>query len=192
MELMPCFAEHRAAKEGLLVGRLLTGYGELEICILNCFVATQYQIDGPIRDLFSERGELNRLRTARELLSEDYQNASLGTEISDALEDMDYCRTIRNQYAHCAWYWESEDGLCLVNLEELAREPVLIHRATVNRKPITIALLLEQEAFFGYVKSILMHLENAYKAWDRNKASPNRAPYTSPRPIRPERPPLYA
>ena len=76
-----------------------------------------------------------------------------------ALANLDWCREIRNQYAHCNWGWEDEKGLFFVNLEELALHPQKIDKLMINERRIDVALLRQQENFFFYVKETFYYLK---------------------------------
>src|SRR5215470_12660284 len=169
MSLMPCFEANQAQAEGMVIGRLLAGYGELEVLLLACRIAAEGMVDLPVRELFSSRGEKRRLVTATAILRSDYTRAGLIGDLQQASDDLDWCRQIRNQYSHCQWYWTTQDGLCFVNLEELAKQPTFILDLTAGRHPISRSLLEDQEAFFLYVKECLMYLETSYKDWDRRQ-----------------------
>jgi hypothetical protein len=62
MTLMPCFGPHQAPAEGMLIGRLLAGYGELEVSMCSCLIAIEGQFDTPIRQLFNERSAEKRIK----------------------------------------------------------------------------------------------------------------------------------
>jgi hypothetical protein len=155
----------------VFLGRLLTGYGELELQMCSCLIAVEGIFDVPIRTIFSKsvRAE-QRIRIAKRVLKSDFANAGLLADLSRAMTDLNWCREIRNQYSHCHWYWTPREGLCFVNLEELARQPTTISSLMAIRHPIDVALLTAQEEYFWYVKQCFMHLEAAYKAWDRTQA----------------------
>ena len=169
MSLMPCFDANQAKAEGIIVGRLLAGYGELELQLCDCRIAVENIFDLPVRELFSERGEKKRLKIAKAKLQHDYAKAGLINELLQALDDPDWCRQIRNQYSHCHWYLTSNEGLCFVNLEELATQPYTILKVTAGRHPITLPLLEAQESFFWYVKQCFVYLGDAYRDWDRQQ-----------------------
>jgi hypothetical protein len=171
MTLMPCFVhEGEAYKEGIIVGRLLAGYGEIEMAICACIIeqTPSYDFDTPVRRLFSERGELKRIGNARAELVIPFQSVNLHAEITEALDDMDWCRRIRNQYAHCQWYWTSHEGLCFVDLEALAKQATPITELTKNKLPVTLNLLQEQWEFFEYVFNTFDYLRWEYRT-RRNK-----------------------
>jgi hypothetical protein len=55
--IIPCFSEHQAETEGKIIGRLLAGYGELELSMCACLAAVTNNLDGAIKTLFRGRGE---------------------------------------------------------------------------------------------------------------------------------------
>jgi hypothetical protein len=60
--IIPCFSEHQAEAEGKIIGRLLAGYGELELEM--CVAAvTNNNLDGAIK-IFRVRGGENRITAA--------------------------------------------------------------------------------------------------------------------------------
>src|SRR5436309_2281642 len=101
MSLMPCFKPSEAQAEGIILGRLLAGYGELELEMCGCLIAVEGQLDFPIKQIFNERRADNRIKLAKKLLSLDYTKATLQVELIEALADLDWCRKLRNQFAHC-------------------------------------------------------------------------------------------
>jgi hypothetical protein len=117
--------------------------------------------------------------------------AGLIGDLVQTFDDLDWCRQIRNQYAHCQWYWTQQDGLCFVNLEELAQQPTtILNDLTAGRHSIDLALLNAQEAFFWYVKECLMHLGDTYRDWDRQQGSvAGPVIYVHPKPQVVARPP---
>jgi hypothetical protein len=194
MSLMPCFKPGEAYEEGIIIGRLLAGYGEIEMTMCGCLVAVERIFDLPIRTIFGERGAKERIKTARRELQSDYANAGLSAELIEVLSDMEWCRQIRNQYSHCQWYWTAQDGLCFVNLEEVAHQPTMIIDPTANRHPVDVSLLEAQENFFWYVKEFFTHLASAYRTWDQTRvrggaAGPPTLVYA--RPPKVTRPPAH-
>jgi hypothetical protein len=184
--LMPCFEATQAFVESIPLGQILAGYGELELSMCQCLVVTKgYTFDGPIREVFGKRGAEARIREIKKLLLADYTNAGLDADLVEVLDDMDWCREIRNQYAHCHWYWTQSEGLCFVNLEELAKQPTSIENLTGTRHPIKLPLLKEQEAFFDYVKETLWYLADAYLGWIAHPLAPKRPRVKPPKVVRP-------
>jgi hypothetical protein len=68
--IMPCF--DRYPEEGDVVGRLLAGYGELEIELCNCVAALSGNLDDAIKALFSQQGESRRINNADAMARNDY------------------------------------------------------------------------------------------------------------------------
>jgi hypothetical protein len=149
MSLMPCFKSGEAFDEGVILGRLLAGYGELELEMCSCLIAVEGIFDFPIRTIFNKGvGAERRIKIAKRTLKSDFANAGLLADLMRALTDLNWCREIRNQYSHCHWYWTAREGLCFVNLEELARQPTPISSLMANRHPIDVPLLTAQEDYF--------------------------------------------
>jgi hypothetical protein len=191
MTLMPCFGPHQAPAEGMLIGQILAGYGELEVAMCACIIAVEGQFDLPIRKLFNERSAEKRIKDSKKALTLKYTKAGLHIELAETLQDMEWCRKIRNQYAHCQWSWTSQDGLCFVNLEELAKQPKQIARLMDNRHSIDVKLLDTQEEYFNYVKERFTQLETAYQAWDRARSAPRLTTFVFPMPPKIARPPAH-
>jgi hypothetical protein len=168
---MPCFSCTQAYAEGIIIGRLLAGYGDIEVEMCACLIAVKGTFDIPIRTLFGKSGADNRLKVAKKALQSNFANAHLLADLTEALADMNWCRQIRNQYSHCQWFWDSATRtLNFVNLEELAKQPNQILLVTANKHPIDVPLLQRQEGYFWYVKQCFMYLSSAYHAWDQARA----------------------
>jgi len=139
--------------EGAIVGRLLAGYGELELELCQCVAAVTGNIDDVIRKLFNVRGEKRRIESADDLARAPYTKAGLGVESSTLVNDMHYCRKLRNQYAHCQWYGTSHDGFAFVNLEEVSKLHTTIFPLESHRCLVDATLLQQQETFSNMFRS---------------------------------------
>jgi hypothetical protein len=193
MSLMPCFGPKQAFAEGIVLGRLLAGYGELEVALCGCLVAVEGILDIPIRKIFGKPGAERRIKIAGVALQSDFSSAGLVADLTQALDDMNWCREVRNQYSHCQWYWTAR-GLCFVNLETLAKTPTQILSVMGDRCPIDVVLLTTQEDYFFYVKECLMYLETAYCAWDRARSrggATGPPSFVHPKPSKMARPLLH-
>lgn len=194
MSLMPCFDQKQAYAESIVLARLLAGYGEIELQMCMCLVAVEGQIDTPIRQVFGKTGAERRIKICKKALRNDYDKANLTADLQAALSDLEWCRQIRNQYAHSSWFWTAPTGLCFVNLEEVANQPTTINSALTNRHRIDVPLLQAQEDFFWYVKQYLMYLETAYKTWNKAQSRGGaRGPqgFIYPKPTKIARPPKH-
>ncbi len=141
-------------EEGLIVGRLLTGYTTIEYQLCMCAGMGGAGVAKAITEIFSKRGETRRVKTIAPLLGgAGYAAAGLGAEFDEAIEDMLLCVTIRNQYAHCIWHDANEGRLIFAHMEEIAAptgpgpDPI-----NLTFHYVDASLLNEQEAFFAYVK----------------------------------------
>jgi hypothetical protein len=193
---MPCFQPDQAFTEGVVLGRILAGYGELELTMCECVIETKRLmneniLDLPIRDIFGKRGAEQRIKIAKKSLLAEYTKANLQTELVETLKDMEWCRLIRNQYAHCHWYWTQQEGLCFVNLEELAEQPSEILELMSNRHPIDVPLLYAQESFLNYVKESFTHLASAYRAWNQRRSALRPSIHVFEKPSKLARPLLH-
>jgi hypothetical protein len=159
--IMPCF--NRFPKEGDIIGRLLAGYGELELEMSACVAAVTNDLDSAIKALFGVRGEQRRIKTADSMMKASYVSAGLGSKYKRTIANMDWCRTVRNQYAHCSWYDTTAEGLCFVDLERTAKLKRKIASVTAHRHPVDAALLKRQETYFKYVQKCFWHLAEAYR-----------------------------
>jgi hypothetical protein len=160
--IMPSF--DRYPSEGNSIGRMLAGYGELELEMCACVAAATNDLDAAIKKLFGTRGELKRIRAADGMMKASYEAAGLGAKYRRTMANMDWCRTVRNQYAHCNWYDTSAEGLCFVDLEHTASLKRKLRMVTKHRHPIDAPLLSGQEAYFRYVQKCFWYLAEAYEA----------------------------
>ena len=150
--LVPAFRAF--PEEGLIVGRLLTGYTEIEYQLCMCAGMGGGDVAKAITEIFSKRGETRRVKTiAPRLGRAGFAAVRLGTEFDEAIEDMLLCVTIRNQYAHCIWHDANEGRLIFAHMEEIAAptgpgpDP-----SNLTFHYVDVGLLNEQEAFFAYVQ----------------------------------------
>jgi hypothetical protein len=159
--IIPAFRD--ATEEGNLVGRLLAGYSELEVEMLGCAIEVTHDTDASVRALYGTRGEFNRIKTMRKLTEAAFVKAGFGRTYAATMDDMDWCRTIRNEYAHCQWYYTPQEGLCFVHLEDLARGSAKIDSLMNAKLPVDAKLLSQQEAFFKYVQKCFWYLGEQYR-----------------------------
>jgi hypothetical protein len=160
--VMPSFDS--AKREGSLIGRLLAGYGELELEMAACAMAANDEdVDMVIKKLFLTRGEYNRIVAGDKLMKPQFEAAQLGKIYARTIKNMHFCRDLRNQYAHCNWHYTATEGLSFVDLERVAKWPRRIKQITRYRRPLSVELLERQEAYFRYVQKCFWYLAEAYK-----------------------------
>jgi hypothetical protein len=157
MLLMPAF--HRFQPEAEIIGRLLAGYGELELLLgLAAGVSLGDEWLGP-KTIFRVRSEANRIQIADSLTRGSYEKAKLAPEYADMLGAMRHCLKIRNQFAHCHWADHYEGGLFFTNLEDAASAAKGFEYDWLH---IDLALLQTHESYFMYAMECLWHLPNAF------------------------------
>lgn len=190
---MPSFVDVKGnpREEATIVGRLLAGYGELELSMCGCIAKIPgYDIHSGIKEIFGNKGAENRIKNAKKIMRVPYTDAGLGAEFSETMSDMNWCREIRNQFAHCHWDDWSRRGLKFVDLEEVASMTGKVRKLAKASRYVSLTELREQEAFFRYVSTCFQILAHAYRcsvAGVTNRgllrpAKMTRPPKHSPRP----------
>jgi hypothetical protein len=163
--IMPIFESFQ--EEGQIVGRLLAGYGELEYRLFGCLAATMENDNDALRIIFGKRGGENRIQHADKKMRSAYRKVGLRAEYMEAIADLDWCRLLRNQYAHSQWYagetvTRRKFGLSIMNLEKSAETsnggPFMTRRDYIN-----LGLLHQQEQYYIYVSDCLRYLELEYQ-----------------------------
>src|SRR5262249_25488711 len=183
--VMPAFYKFRG--EAAIIGRLLAGYAELEIDLLNCVSVVRQDFDATLKAMFRVRGETARINVGDALGREAYDKLGLRTDFELAVSAMRYCLKIRNQYAHCNWYDDWTGRLAFVNLEEIAKGNQLISGfKNLTRRYVDIPILDEQEKYFGYTDALISYTnhEGRYRA-GKLRSQP------LPKPAQVSQPPLY-
>jgi hypothetical protein len=149
-------------EERSIIGQLLMAYGEIEFALVRLFNAYFEEDDSvAARVLFRVRGEGPRLELADALLRPAMGKAGLKPQWGIALGAARHCKNIRNQYAHCHWWYDEGVGLCFMNLDEevSSKEGAL----EVTFKPINLGLLKEQHLYFSYALDCLYYLDGEYR-----------------------------
>ena len=77
----------------------------------------------------------------------------------NTISDLQHCKSIRNQYAHCHWFDDVIQGLKFVKLEDTAKKA----SNTVTYKIITLDLLKYQLSFFKATQAYLKYLHEEYR-----------------------------
>lgn len=146
----------RFSHEGVLIGRLLASYADLELSLFHCVNNTRNDFDTVYKAMFRERGESRRINMADIFGRQNYQKLGLVTQFETAISSMRYCLKIRNQFAHCLWYDDLSGLLAFANLEEITEN----NKTITNLKDLTIhhidvPTLTLQENYFKYTDSLL-------------------------------------
>jgi hypothetical protein len=188
--IMPCFVDLQAQKprpEAIVLGHLLTGYGELEFEMCSCLGAVTGDINDAVRTVFKNRGAEQRIRIATKSMGEKFEEAGLANIFQETMKDMDWCREIRNQFAHCHWYTWTILGMEFVDLEYVAKQTTKARHFAHATKRIDLATLQKQEAFFKYVQKCFWNLTSSYQRWAGSTATHDPA-----RPAKMAQPPKHS
>lgn len=143
--------------EAALIGRMLAGYADLEIDLMHCAKAVRGDLDLALKAMFRGRGNKQRIDVADAISRQPYVDLNLGTEFDAAIAAVRLCLRIRNLYAHCTWWNDNSGQLAFANLEELAKEKVVVadlHALTVNH--VTVLHLQSQFDYFEYADNMLL------------------------------------
>jgi hypothetical protein len=141
--------------EGEIIGRLVVGYGELEIDLCRCIAASGSNLDKVVRNMFGERGEKRRIGAAAKIGHDIFHSLELDKIFDEVIEEMRCCLNIRNMFAHCNFYDDDTGTLSFVNVEELAEQANVIidDLELAPKKKITLEVLSRYETYFIYVRT---------------------------------------
>jgi hypothetical protein len=162
---MPAFMDFPG--DAAIVGRLLAGYTNLEIGLMNCVQVVRGDFDTVLKAMFRARGETARTDIADAFGRHYYDDLNLGTEFAMAIAAAKNCLRIRNQYAHCAWWNDLSGKLAFANLEDIAKgNALLVDLRSLPTYYVDIPLLTTQEDYFVYVDQLLswVNHEGRYRA----------------------------
>ena len=155
MSILRSFTEFPV--EAALIGRMIAGYTDIEIDLMNCVKSARQDLDTVLKAMFRARGETQRLEIADAFGRQIYRAVDLGTQFEMAISAVRYCMKIRNQYAHSAWWNDNSGQLAFANLEELAKlngEVTDLHGMTVHH--VSVPHLETQFAYFEYSSDLLI------------------------------------
>ncbi len=177
-------------EEGKLIGRILAGYAELETDLMHC-VAAGYDgdLDLVLRQMYARHGEKKRLELGRKLGCPVYRPLDLLDHFNEAVDSMDHCRLIRNQYAHSIFWNDNTGKLAFANIEELAKgEEEVVDLRGLERRYATVDLLSRQFGYFVHVSDMLIWVLNE---GNRRAGRSAHAGILANRPGEMERPPFF-
>jgi hypothetical protein len=159
--LVPAFA--RFPEAARIIGRLLTGYSEIEFQLCACAGMGGRSVTQAIAKVYGNRGQKPRVKVANELGAAGYVSVGLQAEFHEAIEDVLHCLCIRNKFAHCIWHDDNSGKLAFADMEEIAAPTgPAPDPKNLAHYYLDTTVLGEQEAFFIYVKCNLNYL-NYYR-----------------------------
>lgn len=153
---MPAFDRHKDQAD--LIGRIVTGYGDLEFGLAHCVSRALDDPDRVFKAMFKERGEMKRIKIACDLGHAAPMSSSWMTEFDNVVDGMHHCREIRNQYAHCNWLDNLQNGLSFVQLEEIAKSTAVIDLGDLTQHVADLPLLQDQVDYFAYVDRLTSYV----------------------------------
>jgi hypothetical protein len=106
-----------------------------------------------LRAIYRSRSTGGRIDLADVLMREAFNKAGLTELYEETLGGVRHCLKIRNQYAHCHWAYD-DSGIYFTNLEDAANR---IGGFEYDHKHVDLKLVKEQEAFFDYMKDLLLY-----------------------------------
>lgn len=178
--IMPAF--QRFPEEGNIIGRLLAGYGELELELCFCVGAIRNDFDLAFKPMFRPRGETQRIQIADAIGREMYRQFKLGTQFEEAISAITYCLKIRNQYAHCHWTDNFGKELGFVQLEAPAKGHKPVGNVfQIKIQNLDLGLLQEQESYFVYTRHCLRFL---YSEIMSRAGKYTKNPFPSPKKVK--------
>lgn len=148
-------------EESALIDRIVAGYGDLEYLLSHCLSTALGHRPSVFRAFFRMRGEQQRLEVADALIRHHYEEIGLKDEYTEAPGAMRWCRTVRNQYAHCHWAVNKEGRILFTNMEYPAKKAT--GEITFRMYPVDKTLLFSQENYCYYTLAWLYFLEHELK-----------------------------
>ena len=184
---MPIQPIYRFKNEGEAVGRLLLGYSNLEIGLMNCVqMAIGGNLNAVIKPMFSFRGESRRIKRAQDIGDPVFAQHGLTRNFHHAIAVMRRCLEIRNQYAHWALWDDNTGKLAFANLESLAKvKRTVSNLIRLRTFHVDATLLAEQEDYYIYCDQYISWLN--FEIQVRTNALPRNI---APKPKRTKRPRL--
>lgn len=143
-----------------IIGRLIVGYGMLELALWRSLDAVIGNDDEATRIMFQRMGEMARLNVVEASIRDAANKIGLGEALSTAIKNTHKCREIRNKYAHAYWD-DNEDFLRSAPLEKAAKADGDIK---ILLTPVTLELLIEQEERFIRCRDELHDLREKFVA----------------------------
>lgn len=178
--IMPAF--DRFADEGKIIGRLVTGYGELEFDLAWCLRWIIDDMDTAFKVVYRAGGEVSRVNLGDALGRQKLPTQALRTKFEQAISGMHACRRMRNQYAHCS-FGDEPTKLFFVHPNEAADEHIPVSLTELRKRYVDLELLQQQEAYFCWVSDLFTYI-NFQMQVRRGAIKSNPMP-NPPKPMRP-------
>jgi hypothetical protein len=176
-------AFRRYPTEGAIVGLILSSFGELELTMCQAAnAATQAADHAVLKALYRLRSTSSRFDVADCLMAPVYKKHELADIYEIARSNLQYCLSVRNQYAHCNWADDWDEGLFFADLQTSAKNESFDH----SYKHVDPPVLQQQYEFFGFTLECLRFADNQLAVKMGTLSGP-----VWPEPVKYDRPPLH-
>jgi hypothetical protein len=148
----------RFKREGEIIGRMVIEYGELEwdLCLLVGHVIGDFDV--ALKTMYRSRGETQRIDVADALARNRLAIGRVRTIYEETVAHMRCCLKIRNQYAHTNWVDTVSDGLCFINIEEVAKTNDVVELSSLQQYQLNLKIIEDQQRFFVQVMQNMRYL----------------------------------
>ncbi|MEM7664330.1 MAG: hypothetical protein AAF250_00605 [Pseudomonadota bacterium] len=153
----------RHTRIGEIIGRMVIEYGEMEwdLCLLVSHVSGDD--DTAFKAIYRSRGETQRINVADALVRHKLTEGKFRTIYEQTIANIRRCLKLRNQYAHTNWLDTPSDGLCFVDVEELAKSDQVFEISNAKRYQLDLETVSDQQRFFIEVLQNLRYLCMEYQ-----------------------------
>lgn len=153
----------RFSAEGVLVGQMLAAYGEIEYELYSILCLISDEAPHHLKTVFRLRRRRDRLEVIDSLIRPRFSKMGLGAKYVQAMDAVECCRMLFNQYDSCHWF--SQDcALYFLDLDELASRQ--FEDAGMRAFQTDADLLSAQMAYFDYARLCLTYLRQELAAAD--------------------------
>jgi hypothetical protein len=182
LRINPAF--FRYPEEGIIIGRILLAFGELEYLFCAAAANANGKNEDVLRALYRLRVTSARLAAADAFLRRACERHRLGAEYELAWSALVWCLSTRNRYAHCNWS-DDNGGLYFTDLQASAERSGAFEHYWFH---VDVPLLLLQEDYFEYAQDWIDYV--AHKLNQRFRRRRPRA-HVFPKPKARELPPEH-
>lgn len=162
MTFMPAF--DRFPKECAIIGRLVAGFGELELGWIVCLALSVDGLSAAAEFIDRQRNDYVLVGDAH--LKPYYEKLGLSEAYGEAIRVFNHCKDIRNKYAHSVWA-DTNGRLGFTKFGFIAKSGV--SNQDLGFHPVDLKLLEAQLALFENCQDWLFHLKEEAQANTENR-----------------------
>ena len=157
--LLAQFENHPQERD--VIGRIILAYGELEFMWLDMLRATQNDdLMRSLRAMYRVRSESSRLELADAFARTAMSEQGLLPAYEEAWTAMQFCKGVRNTYAHCQWV-SIHGRLHYGDLDTSAK--TRLGTAQITMKHVSLEFLARQYTYFAYTEHAAVYATNQYR-----------------------------